>query len=103
MVIEQIPLNPQELVVLMVALGGLIPICLYYGRVAIGLLAIYAFLVIGAVTTNLENLFWHDGLNFIEHSIGNLGAGVGFGLFAYWYRDRHHDEQDRERLLEDRS
>lgn len=80
--------NPQELVVLIVAIGGLIPVYLYYQRSTRWLLGAYAFLLIGAFTTNVENVFWYDGFNLVEHSIGNLGAGIAFAAAAYAHRCR---------------
>ena len=38
--------------------------------------------------TNLENLFWPTTLNFVEHGVGNLGAGIAFAILAYVHRRR---------------
>ena len=81
-------LNPPELVILFIALAGLIPVAFYFKQLSNWIVIAYGFLLIGAITTNVENLFWHDVFNFIEHSIGNLGAGVAFGIIAYLHRKR---------------
>lgn len=48
----------------------------------------YGFLLLGAIRTNVENLLFHDVLNFIEHSVGNLGAGIAMAVLAYVHRHR---------------
>ena len=88
MVIDITALDPQELVVLLVALGGLIPLFAYRRRLSRWLSLPYGFLLVGALATNLENLRWHETLNFIEHSVGNMGAGLAFLLLAIVYRRR---------------
>lgn len=88
MAIDITPLNPQEIVVLLVALGGVVPILLYTHRISRIYLLAYGFLLVGALMTNLENLAFHDPLNFIEHSVGNMGAGLAFALIAYVERKR---------------
>lgn len=88
MLVDLTLLDPQELVILLVAVGGLVPLAIYY-RVLPRLIVLpYAFLVIGAVMTNAERLFFPDLLNAIEHSVGNLGAGIAFAVLAYAYRRR---------------
>lgn len=87
-------LQPQEVVVLIVAVGGLLPIILYYRWATRWVLIAYAFLLIGALATNIENLFWHDQINRIEHFVGNLGAGIAFAVAAYAYRASLTDEFD---------
>ncbi len=83
MAIDFAALNPQELIVLLVALAGLVPVLTYRRAIPRWVLAPYAFLLIGAVMTNVENLLWHDLLNYIEHSIGNLGAGLAMAVASY--------------------
>lgn len=81
-------LNPQELVVLIVALGGLVPVVLYLQETSPWFVIAYGFLVVGAITTNVENLLWHDLFNFIEHAVGNMGAGIAFAIAAYKQRQK---------------
>ena len=88
-------LNPQELVVLIIALGGLIPLVLYFRQTSRWFVLAYGFLLVGAITTNVENLLWHDVFNFIEHSIGNMGAGVAFAIAAYAHRRKLTESADR--------
>ena len=80
--------DPQALVVLMVALIGAVPVALYYEKTDKWFVAAYGFLLFAAVVTNLENVLLGDVLNFLEHSVGNLGAGVAFAVAAYRYRIR---------------
>lgn len=80
--------NPQELVVLAVALAGLIPVVFYRHRLQPLHLAVYIFLLVGAVATNVENVLWHDTANFVEHSVGNMGAGLAFLALAVLQRQR---------------
>lgn len=76
-------LNPQELVILLIAIAGLVPIIVAGRSVSTWLILAYGFLLLGAFATNLENLFWHDPINFLEHSVGNLGAGLAVAVFAW--------------------
>lgn len=82
-------LQPQEIVVFLVALGGLFPLLLYFNNINNWFLIAYGFLLIGAITTNIENIILYDVFNFIEHSVGNLGAGIAFAIAAYMYRKQH--------------
>lgn len=86
LLLELSSLQPQEVVILIVATGGLIPILMYHRWATHWVLIAYGFLLIGAIATNIENLFWHDQINRIEHFVGNLGAGVAFAMVAYAYR-----------------
>lgn len=87
-------LNPQELVVLLIAAGGLVPVFLYHRRLSLWLFLPYGFLVLGALFTNLENLFWHGGLNLLEHSVANLGAGIAFAVLAYKHTQRNENDSE---------
>ena len=80
--------NPQELVVLIVAIGGLIPVVAYYRKLTRWFLLPYGFLVIGALATNIENVRWYGPFNAVEHGIGNLGVGLSFAALAYVHRRR---------------
>lgn len=76
-------LDPSELVILLVALVGVLPIVTYYSEETRLLVVAYGFLLFGAFATNAENLFLPDLLNLGEHVIGILGAGVMFAVAAY--------------------
>lgn len=91
--------DPQELVVLLVALGGVFPLAVFYRERTRLLVLVYAFLLVGAVSTNLEALVFPDALNLIEHGVGYLGVGLALALFATRERGRIRrtvDEQERE-------
>ena len=83
MAIDLTTLTPQELVVLLIAIGGFVPIIVYRARVSRWVVLPYVFLALGAVLTNVEHLIWHDMLNLLEHSIANLGAGVAVAMLGY--------------------
>jgi len=91
--------DPQELVVLLVALGGVFPLAVFYRERTRLLVLVYAFLLVGAVSTNLEALVFPDALNLVEHGVGYLGVGLALALFATRERGRIRrtvDEQGRE-------
>lgn len=73
-------------VILVVAIVGLVPVVLYRDTTANWFLYAYGFLFVAAFTTNFENLLLPDLLNFTEHYVGNLGAGIAFAVAAYTYR-----------------
>lgn len=75
-------LAPQELVVLLVALGGVVPILAYRHEVPWWVLLPFVFLLIGAISTNLEHLVWPPVINAIEHPVGNMGSGVAMAVTA---------------------
>ena len=76
-------LNPQEVTVLLIAVGGIFPVLIFYRYASRLQLLAYGFFLLGAITTNIENLFWYDWFNLLEHSIANLGVGVTFAAIAY--------------------
>ncbi|MGM0606615.1 MAG: hypothetical protein ACQETB_13215 [Halobacteriota archaeon] len=78
--------GPQAFVVLIVAVIGLIPVALYRNRTPRLFLAPFVFLFVAAFATNFENAFLPDVLNFTEHLVGNMGAGIAFAVAAYVYR-----------------
>ena len=87
--------DAQAFVVLVVAVIGLVPVLLYRKATPTVLVVPYAFLTVAAFATNFENVILPDVLNFTEHLVGNLGAGVGFAVAAYLYRQRSiTDESD---------
>lgn len=76
----------QAFVVLIVAVIGLVPVALYFTKTPKWFLIPYAFLFVAAFATNFENVFLPDLLNFTEHLVGNMGAGLAFLAAAYMYR-----------------
>jgi hypothetical protein len=91
MPIDLAALDPPELVVLLVAIGGLIPVALYHRDLPKWLVVAYGFLLIGAVSTNAEHLLWAEALNIVEHGIGYLGAAVAVALGGYSHGKRGQD------------
>lgn len=79
-------MDPQSLVILIVALVGLVPVLMYYQETPKWFVVAYGFLLVAAFTTNFENVLLPELLGFLEHSVGNLGAGVAFAVAAYVYR-----------------
>lgn len=78
----------QAFVVLVVAVLGLVPVVLYFEKTPRLFLIPFAFLFVGAFTTNFENVLLPDVLNLVEHTVGNLGAGLAMAAAAYLYRKR---------------
>lgn len=81
-------IGAQTFVVLIIAVIGLVPVALYYRKTPTVFVVPYVFLFVAAFATNFENLFLPDVLNFTEHLVGNLGAGLSFAAGAYVYRQR---------------
>ncbi|WP_198530008.1 hypothetical protein [Halorubrum aethiopicum] len=81
-------IGAQTFVVLVIAAIGVVPVVLYRRETPTVFLVPYAFLVVAAFATNVENLVAPDLLNLAEHYVGNLGAGVSFAAAAYLYRRR---------------
>ena len=82
-------IGAQTFVVLVVALVGLIPVALFYRRTYRWFVVAYGFLFVAAMATNLENVVLPDILNYTEHLVGNMGAGLAFAAAAYMYRKEH--------------
>jgi len=76
-------------VILIVAVVGLVPVVLYRKETANWFIYAYGFLFVAAFATNFENLLLPDLLNYTEHFVGNLGAGLAFAVAAYTYRKNH--------------
>lgn len=86
--IDWAALNPPELVVLLVAGGGLAIVALFSRRLSRWFALAYGCLLVGAVATNAETLVAARALNLVEHAVGNMGAGLATAVAAYAYR-RH--------------
>lgn len=96
MVVEPAALTPSELVVLLVALGGLVPIVVYRRSLRRWVVLPYGFLLLGAVLTNVEALLWSDLVNLLEHGVANMGAGLATFVVVYLGHRRLGNGQERE-------
>lgn len=81
-------LDPQSLVILAVAVVGVVPVVMYYERTSKWFVYAYGFLFVAAFCTNFEYVVLPDLLNYTEHVVGNMGAGLAFAAAAYLYRRR---------------
>lgn len=79
-------MDPQSLVILIVAVVGLVPVVMYYEETPKWFVIAYGFLFFAAFATNFEDVILPEVLGFLEHFIGNLGAGIAFAVAAYLYR-----------------
>jgi hypothetical protein len=86
--------GPATFVILVVAVVGLVPVVLYRDSTANWFLYAYGFLFVAAFATNFENLLLPDLLNYTEHFVGNLGAGLAFAVAAYVYRKENIEGDD---------
>ncbi|MBO4248440.1 hypothetical protein IL252_11500 [Halomicrobium sp. IBSBa] len=77
---------PMEVVGLLVAVIGLIPVLTQYREETRWFTAGYCLLVVGMVATNLEAVVLGEVLNFVEHGIGIGVAGLTFFAAAYLRR-----------------
>jgi hypothetical protein len=74
-------LDPDELVLIVIAVLGLLPV-LNASRSKL-LLTAYLLLCVAIVATNLESLLLPDLLNGVEHAVGLLGSGLAFLAVGY--------------------
>jgi len=86
MAIELAALDPKELVLVVIALLGLVPVLLLNTERSKLFTAGYAMLVVGAIATNAEALVLGDVLNLVEHGGGLMGSGLLFAAAAYYRR-----------------
>jgi len=86
MALELAALDPKELILVVVALLGLIPVLMLNISKSKLFVAGYGMLVLGAVVTNVEHLLLGDALNLVEHAGGLMGSGVLFAAAAYYRR-----------------
>jgi acyl-CoA synthetase (AMP-forming)/AMP-acid ligase II len=87
--IDWAALTPPELVVLLVAGGGLAIVALFSRRLSRWFALAYGCLLVGAVATNAEHLLMPRTLNLVEHAVGNMGAGLATAVAAYVYRQHN--------------
>lgn len=80
---ELTALDPKELVLILVALVGVVPVLLLRSSQSKWFMGGYLLLCAGALATNLEALALSDLLNVVEHGAGIAGAGVVFFVAAY--------------------
>jgi hypothetical protein len=81
------PFGTLEVVGLLVAVIGLIPVLSQYREETRWFTVGYVLLVVGMVATNLEAVVLGDVLNFVEHGVGIGVAGLTFFLAAYLRRE----------------
>lgn len=81
----------QSMVVLVVAILGVVPVALYARKIPLWFVLAYGFLFVAAFATNFEDLLLPNLLNWTEHVVGNMGAGVAFALASYTYRKQEID------------
>lgn len=79
-------LDPKELVLVVIALVGLVPLLRHYRPEAKWFAAGYGLLVVGAVATNLEALVLGSVFDLVEHGVGLMGSGLLFAAAAYYRR-----------------
>jgi len=79
-------LSPMEIALATVALVGIVPVVVQYRERSKWFALGYGMLVAAALATNLEGLFLGDLLNFVEHGVGLMGAGLAFFAAAYVHR-----------------
>lgn len=79
-------LGPLEMSVLIVAVIGAVPIAVFYRSRSKWFVVAYGFIVVGALSTNVENLLLGDVFNFLEHGAGLMGSSIAFALAAYYRR-----------------
>lgn len=92
-------LDTKELVLVVIALGGLVPVAMHYREESKWFAVGYLLLVVGAVATNVEALFLEELFNAVEHGVGILASGIAFLVAAYLRRqqvlnDDENNEQD---------
>lgn len=90
----------QTFVVLIVAAIGLLPVALYAKKTSGWFVLAYLFLCFGAFATNFENAFLPGWMNFAEHLVGNMGAGIAFALAAYMYRQKSITTEETQTQVE---
>lgn len=94
-------LDTKELVLVLVALLGLIPVFMHYRDQSKWFALGYVFLLVGAFATNLEVVAFEPVFNAIEHGVGMMGAGIAFLLAAYLRRQAVvEDDSEGAGLLE---
>lgn len=87
MTIELAALDPKELVLILIALLGAVPVAIQYRKQSKWFAVGYAMLFVGAISTNLEALVLGDLLNVVEHGAGMMGAALAFAAAAYLRRE----------------
>ncbi|MFC6827198.1 hypothetical protein [Halopelagius fulvigenes] len=85
---ELAALDPKELILVVIAFVGLVPVLLLSSSRSKLFTGGYVLLCVGAVVTNLEAVVLGDVLNVVEHAVGIAAAGVVFFVAAYTRRRR---------------
>ncbi|MFC7205175.1 hypothetical protein ACFQJC_16775 [Haloferax namakaokahaiae] len=79
---ELAALDPKELVLVLIALVGLVPVLLLHTSRSKLFTGGYLLLCVGALATNVEALVLGDILNLVEHGAGIAASGIVFLLAA---------------------
>jgi hypothetical protein len=87
-------LDPKELILVVIALLGLLPVLKLNTDRSTLFTGGYLLLCVGALATNVEAFVLGDVLNSVEHVGGLLGSGVVFFAAAYRRRRRHLSDAD---------
>lgn len=95
---ELAALDPKELVLVVIALLGLVPVLKLNTARSKLFTGGYLLLCLGAIATNLEAFVLGDVLNGVEHVAGLLGSGAVFLVAAYVRRRTvvHGESEDEE-------
>jgi hypothetical protein len=84
--VELMPgIEPDEVIVLLIILAGYIPVIVSYTRSkgTRWLFLGYTALLVGAAATVIEGRIYPATLNYIEHIVGVMGAGILFLVCTY--------------------
>ncbi|WP_049916889.1 hypothetical protein [Halogeometricum pallidum] len=79
---ELTALDPKELVLILVALVGVVPVLLLRSSQSKWFMGGYLLLCAGALATNLEALAFGDLFNAVEHGAGIAASGIVFFIAA---------------------
>ncbi|MDS0296178.1 hypothetical protein [Halogeometricum luteum] len=79
---ELTALDPKELVLILIALVGVVPVLLLRSSQSKWFMGGYLLLCAGALATNLEALALSDLFNVVEHGAGIAASGIVFLIAA---------------------
>lgn len=79
-------LDTKELILVLVAAIGLVPVLLHYREQSKWFAVGYGLLFVGAIATNVEVFAFEPFFDAIEHGVGLMGSGVAFLVAAYLRR-----------------
>ncbi|MDS0297150.1 hypothetical protein NDI76_00150 [Halogeometricum sp. S1BR25-6] len=82
MAAELTALDPKELVLILIALVGIVPVLLLRSSQSKWFMGGYLLLCAGALATNLEALALSGLFNVVEHGAGIAASGIVFFIAA---------------------